>query len=402
MSFRRRLALAAALSVIAMAAAAVFGLLGLWHLPWQGEAPASQTTAREELAARTPGLAYVIVVVPGGYEAASCDQRGDIDFWSDFGSWREVAKSKYPLDDDALGDSAICGGRDVTVRGARLDDAEHATFIVCGAFSGDGSGWDVVFTEGPDGWRYLTPDEGGLMPVGENVDFSNSVFLSARFLDGRLETATDTGVFNSAFSSEFPLVQYWRWEGTDFALASSTNFTAKATAPPTSAAPKLPEVPPRDGRYGCAIRRIGVKPASHWGLDAQVILTVEPEVMGGRLPYDSTAGPSGPTQVFDVPGTTRVLYPVFTRRGISYITAPAWYVAGLAASNGNGINIEFVPAQSPTIFNAEYATPWYIPSSLGVMGFALDSTAFTAVAKPASAELTFRNGEIVQITLGLY
>jgi hypothetical protein len=106
-----------------------------------------------------------MIAVPGGYEAVAYDQRRHIDFWSDTGSWRQAAERMYPQDYGAGDDGSICGGPGVTVAGVLLPGSQHATFIVCGGFTGDGSGWDVVFTEGSDDWRYLVLRSRKLVPL---------------------------------------------------------------------------------------------------------------------------------------------------------------------------------------------------------------------------------------------
>jgi hypothetical protein len=208
--------------------------------------------------------------------------------------------------------------------------AQDATYIVCGPFSGDGSGWDVVFTKGTDGWRYLVPHNRKLAPTGSNSTYANSVFFSAHFAGSTLVTGVDTGVFSSAFAGAFPLVQVSRWAGAEFALAHDNSLAARAVSAPTITPPPLPATPPRHGVYGVAIRRMGIKPKAGTGRNAQLAMAVEPEVIHGPLPYDRALGPSGPEQVFEVSANTNVAFPVFRGRGISYITAPAWYIAGLA------------------------------------------------------------------------
>jgi hypothetical protein len=346
-------------------------------------------------------MASVVLPVPGGYEAVTYDQHGHIDFWDYAGLWRLVAKQNYPRS-LGVGDANICGKPGIVVTGALLHGARHATYIVCGQFSGDGSGWDVVFTRTADGWRYVMPRGRDLVPTGFSATYFNSLFLYAHFADGRLVTGIDTGVFGSAFASAFPLAEEWRYSGTGFERAHDSSFTARAASAPTISPSPLPTTPSRNGVYGVAIRRIGIKSTVGFTRDAQVTITVEPEVIHGPLPFDKALAPSGPNQVFDVAANTNVLFPVFRGSGISYITAPAWYIAGLALSNGKGINIESLPEESPATFSKPDQMPWYIPPSLHVSSFAAGTDSFTAVAKPASAELTFRNGVIDQIAIALY
>lgn len=288
------------------------------------------------------------------------------------------------------------------IKGALLAESRHATYIVCGLLSGDGSGWNMIFADGADGWRYLVPHGRELTPSGSSMTFANSVFFTARFVDRVLQTGVDTGVFDSAFASAFPLMQDWRWNGAGFRLSHNGGFTARAVSAPTASPPVLPARAPHTGTYGVAIRRLGIKPAAQPGLEARIAMTVQPEVIRGPLPYDTSLSPSGPTQSFDVAANTNVLLPVVKGHGISYITAPAWYITGLAVSNGTGINIEPLPEQSPKFFSNPGLMPWYIPASLHVTSFALGTDSFTVVAKPISAEITFHKGIVVQIAIALY
>lgn len=84
-----------------------------------------------------------VVPVPGGYDAATYDQSGHVDFWQYIKSWKEVARDTYPRNLSNT-NTEICGGPRVTITGALLTGMRHATFIICGQFAGDGSGWDIV------------------------------------------------------------------------------------------------------------------------------------------------------------------------------------------------------------------------------------------------------------------
>src|SRR4030081_1772093 len=110
--------------------------------------PPSLAKAQQQLFTHTNGMASVMVAVPGGYEAALYDQYGHISFWRDVGSWQAEGRLMYPRDLGEGTNKAICGAPGVAVTGSLLPGAQHAAYIVCGQFSGDGSGWDVIFTQG--------------------------------------------------------------------------------------------------------------------------------------------------------------------------------------------------------------------------------------------------------------
>ncbi|HET6877032.1 MAG TPA: hypothetical protein VFH38_05850 [Jatrophihabitans sp.] len=188
-----------------------------------GPAPTKQIalpTRRQRitaLQAQAGGQAVVLVAVPGGYEAASYDQLGNLRFWreaSDSGTWTQVGASSYPY-------VPALGPPHARVRGALLSGMQHATFIVYGVFTGDGSGNAVAFTTGANGWGAIKAEpNGNIGPSGQPVG-ADLIGLSYNFgfAGGRLITEdcpTDRPISQCG---THPIVKSWVWTGSDFALA---------------------------------------------------------------------------------------------------------------------------------------------------------------------------------------
>ena len=81
-----------------------------------------------QLTAQTNGETHVIVQVPAGYQAATYDQGGNIQFWSNPEAnliWTQVGQSSYPLLPDAT-------APDVSLIGTDLTGMQDATWIAHG------------------------------------------------------------------------------------------------------------------------------------------------------------------------------------------------------------------------------------------------------------------------------
>jgi YD repeat-containing protein len=187
--------------------------------PVSSNAPPPSRADRElRLDAQTNGQPHVIVAVPGGFEAATYDQAGNIQFWHDPGAtttWRQVGQSSYPVL------PAQFGPPDATVRGALLAGMTHATFIVHGQFTGDASGNAVAFTTGAKGWGAIKAEsDGNIGPSGHPVG-SDLIGLSFEFgfVDGHLQTEDCPTNRPQADCGRYPIRKLWTWTGHDFTLA---------------------------------------------------------------------------------------------------------------------------------------------------------------------------------------
>jgi hypothetical protein len=122
------------------------------------------------LAALTPGQRHLLVAIPGGFEAISYDQSGHIGFWRNSGAaWLQVGASTYPYS------SGIGAPADAAATGALLRDMQHATFIVTGVFTTDGSGNAVAYTTGPRGWGAIKAEpNGNIGPSGQPIGADGS------------------------------------------------------------------------------------------------------------------------------------------------------------------------------------------------------------------------------------
>jgi hypothetical protein len=155
-----------------------------------------------------------LVAVPGGYEAASIDQRGRVRFWFDPAAslrWQRIGASRYPY-------APQLGPPGASVNGALLRNMKHATFIVIGRFTTDTSGNAVAFTTGPRGWGAIKAERNGdIGPSGRPVGRDRiGLSYGFDFDHGYLVTAdcpTDRPI---AQCSRHVIVKRWVWTGSDF------------------------------------------------------------------------------------------------------------------------------------------------------------------------------------------
>lgn len=180
-------------------------------------APLTRAARVRALIAQTNGEANDVVAVPDGYEAATWDQFGHIQFWHDAADtvqWQQVGQSRYPY-------SPALGAPHARVIGALLTGMQHATFIVRGIFTGDGSGNAVAFTDGPNGWGAIKAEpDGNIGPSGAPVG-PNKIGLSFGFgfLGGDLVTADCPTNRPISECGSHAIVKRWVWNGQDFNLA---------------------------------------------------------------------------------------------------------------------------------------------------------------------------------------
>jgi hypothetical protein len=166
------------------------------------------------LTAQSNGQAHVLVAVPGGFEAATYDRVGGIQFWRSVGlavDWTRTGGSRYPDEVD---------GRpyQVAVSGARLRGMVHATFIVKGQFTADNSGLAVAYTTGLKGWGAIKAEpSGNIGPSGQPVGADRiGLSLNFGFVSGRLQTQDCPLNQPIANCGANPVTKLWAWTGADF------------------------------------------------------------------------------------------------------------------------------------------------------------------------------------------
>lgn len=175
----------------------------------------SEPMLQQALAQQVSGEQVDLVKVPSGYEAASWDQTGRIRFWSSTGRstrWQQVGSSHYPY-------SSYLGDPSATTMGADLTGMRHATFIVRGTFTGDGTGSAVAYADGLRGWGAIKAEPSGRIgPSGAPVG-SDQIGLSFDFgFDNGLLVTKDCNPHYAFAECGGPttIVKQWRWNGTDF------------------------------------------------------------------------------------------------------------------------------------------------------------------------------------------
>jgi hypothetical protein len=168
------------------------------------------------LTAQTNGQPHVAVGVPGGLEAAVWGSGDAIGFWRSAGAspdWTQVGSSSYP--------QLVAGAPGVAVNGTLLTGMTHATFIVTGQFTTDGSGQAVAFTTGPKGWGAIKAEpDGNIGPSGAPVGADRiGLARGFAFADGELVTADCPQNRPIAGCGGHEVLKRWTWTGTDFRRA---------------------------------------------------------------------------------------------------------------------------------------------------------------------------------------
>ncbi len=303
-----------------------------------------------------PGMQHDIVSIPGGFEAATFDQAGHIDFWKSTatGSWQRVGTSTYPMLPPEF------GAPDVTVEGTLLTSMTDATFVAHGNFSGDGTGNAVAFTNGPKGWGVIAPGANNTLvatgrPSTDNTTPGNS--FAETFNQGLLETTQQNYDFWAAIGSTFSLVTDWRWDGTHFVDAHDNVFRAKLVAAPNPAASPLPEntcpSSPSDGTY-----------TAYYAGPPQ-------EAQAGNIQVSITQNLAGEGQgvgicTFSVSGSMPVALKVTTNSGAQeWITVPAWLLIDPVFVGLPGLGLPGT-VNFGSSYYAYGESPFFIPGSLHV------------------------------------
>lgn len=171
----------------------------------------------QQLLAQTNGEPHVLARVPGGFEAATFDQSGDIQFWRNplaATTWQQIGTSSYPY-------VPQLGAPHATVTGTRLRGMTHAIFIVRGTFTTDSSGNAVAFTAGGGaGWGAIKAESNGnIAPSGHPVG-NDRIGLSYDFgfTNGYLVTEDCPSDRPISDCGAHPVTKVWRWTGREFVL----------------------------------------------------------------------------------------------------------------------------------------------------------------------------------------
>jgi len=167
-----------------------------------------------------------LVDIPAGAEMIVVEQTKQVSFWHWDKAKHEITHggfSTYPYDPTGLGQPQA------TARGALLTGMSHATFIVKGNFSGDGSGNAVAYTDSTTkGWGAIKAiPNGNLAPSGQGVAVSGiGLSQDFDFVDGLLETADcSSNIPISECGGNNRILKFWRWSGAQFVLDHSAGLS---------------------------------------------------------------------------------------------------------------------------------------------------------------------------------
>ncbi|TWP36207.1 hypothetical protein [Leekyejoonella antrihumi] len=316
-----------------------------------GQGPVvSEVAARGALMQKSGSLHPAIVRLGSGYEAATLGQGNDVVFWSSTGrTWtRNGTSTRLPVHSGNHGQ--------VTVAGSLLPGAKHATFVVTGAFTGDGTGGALAYGHGPRGWSLITarPD-GSLAPSGHGADRlgENGLELNISLTPSGLTTYSMWSPRSSAafaMQTGRPTIRRWKASGSTLQLTGSNVVTANATEVtlpnPFPAPPGTSSLP--DGTW--AARLITAKQSGN-----TISMRVQPEkgrnCMSGAGVCFTAVGPRV-SLTMDAYSPTSVLA-TNSHGQLKHLTAPGW--AFTAVEDGASIPLS-------TYFTD--GAPWVVPASL--------------------------------------
>jgi hypothetical protein len=181
-------------------------------------AAAVDAAIRQQLRNVADGRVAAVVRTKTGYQAATVDRSGGIQFWLHSTGWHQVASSTYPFDAAALAMPRV------SLTGAVLQAMHDATFVITGNFSGDSSVNAAAFTDGVNGWGAITLQaDGRLVPSGSGLRVGTAgLFNALYFSAGRLETATCSQTLPiSACGGNSRVLRYWTWKNGAFSVTAT-------------------------------------------------------------------------------------------------------------------------------------------------------------------------------------
>jgi hypothetical protein len=158
--------------------------------------------------------------IASGAEIAVVGTEGSVAFWKydkDQETLQLVATRGYPFKSGTLDTS------DLTVSASVLSGMTHATFIIRGTFSTDGTGNAVAYTYNvpKKTWGAIKAETRTSLKVTNQGVGVGGIGLSQdfQFVDGRLETDDCSSTVPAAQCGPGTLVtKYWEWDGTHFIL----------------------------------------------------------------------------------------------------------------------------------------------------------------------------------------
>jgi hypothetical protein len=341
-----------------------------------GSAPRARVAA--QLTALIGGASHCLVQVPGGWDAATYDETGDIRLWTwRSGTWARVAQRRYPAPADS---------GPVTVDGVLLDGMEDATFALTGPLGPSRSDATVAYAAGPEGWGAVVPTATGQLASdgGDLPTYAGLPDGVDHFVDGQLETVNVPDVLSTPVDAAFPVIRQWAWTGRAFAQTGSDIVNAAEVATPDRAAPPLPAGSAQSGTY--AAQLLGV---TEVGTSTYPLLRLDLEA--GTLArcrgygYRNCFTPDGAGVPLVVSSTTPTVFAARSGAALISVTGPAW---GLAVPGGLCCSVAGHDLASS--LGRYGAAGWWVPPSLGV-------TSFVDTATPI-LEVTAAGGEVTGLS----
>jgi hypothetical protein len=339
----------------------------------------------------------------GGWEGAtwSSPRTATVRFWrysAQSRKWKVIGHSRYPV---YPGFGCL-----PKVAGAALDNGTHATYIVGGCFTGDGTLNTTVFADGPRHWGLVVQRGTRLVASGQpgtrRDGPSGALFYNERITRGVLETIVGgNNFFSNGAEGLYPLRTFWRWSGTAFERIRDNAFTAKPAAAPPRTRRSLPRGRcPTDGSFQASIGLSSRANGQHTEQPVRIELFPPADVYPAQIGCRVTLPTTFPMTVLAAHTSAHIL---FIHRGHitnrRWITAPPWFLL-----HGNGYDqVTFFPS-----YVAAGRSPYVVPTSLKVNEFLSYlhepnqphyGRRVGGVARPDHGVVTFRSGKLVGLAI---
>lgn len=284
--------------------------------------------ATSTLARRSGWAKPAVVRVGSTYEAATLAKKDRVVFW-------RMRQSTWTRDGWSTHPSTYEGARGVkgTVTGHLLPGADHAIFIVSGAYTGAGLVADTLAYGHSSGrWSmFLAQPDSSLKPWGHGSRRDGM----GRELDiwvkgGHLHTASawvPGSRASSATQGTYPILRTWRAKGDRLVMTGDNRQVAKEATMASYGkhAQPLP-IPLRDGSYVASLEKV----RGHGNRSVVLVLQPSTEHSGSCI-GGTCGGPQGKPRAFTVDPDLPASVLVSADR-IRAFTAPVWVLA--AAQRG--------------------------------------------------------------------
>lgn len=317
--------------------------------------PQHHRSAAKTLMKASGYLHPAVVRVGDHWEGATLGSGDRVIFWkSDGTSWDKVnASSHLPVFSPNAGKPSVDG--------ALLPGADHATFLVTGAFTGNSTGSALSYGHADGGWSLITAQpDGSLAPSGHGIHRlgEHGLELNIVFTQKGLKTLSmwsPTSRAPNALQASEPTVRYWKASGNRLTMTGSNQVEAKheSVSPPrhVSVPPKADHLP--DGTW--AVRLLDFERRKPHDIAVGLRPQKAHACMSGSGLCFSPAGKAQSLRMGPQTDTTVLAHSPGTQ--LRHITAPGWAFALVEGDDSGKVQLSGVFTQgAPWVVSSDVAT----------------------------------------------